>query len=338
MALGVIDPNTLQGINGDIQIPMPNYPMPVESALAGWRRRLGANLFPIANADSAGLNPAQVEQLQAASRRMLGLGLLTNIGTGRSFGQGLGQALQLAQGNFDNNLNQAFQLARYKQQQQRQASLDARSIDQQNIENQRADRAEARQKSRDVVSDQHFEEQQGNLAADRATQREIQREQIKSQEDIAAANRSNALNIAGLKTNAGQKPTEYDKKAKLLYGEMADAEKQLQTAGVPSRGSMVWNSALGSNPVTRVFTSDDYRKYEAAGTRWAQNFLYLKSGAQAPEQEVRRTMQQYLPQPGDSADVVAQKAAARQQAMSNVSGILNPNVGGNAPQDPLGIR
>jgi len=103
---------------------------------------------------------------------------------------------------------------------------------------------------------------------------------------------------------------------------MLDAEGQYNAAtGTDTSGLL--DSALNSNAMTRVFTSEDYRKHEAAGMRWAQNFLYLKSGASAPAEEVRKTMVQYLPQPGDTGAVIKQKAEARSQAMNNVAGANN---------------
>lgn len=134
-------------------------------------------------------------------------------------------------------------------------------------------------------------------------------------QDITAAT---AIRGQDATTGKGAKPTEYDKKAKLLYGEMLDSEKQYRQASGTDTSS-AYNAALNSNPVTRIFTSEDYRKHEASGMRWAQNFLYLKSGASAPLEEVRKTFVQYLPQPGDTDPVIEQKREAREQAMANVA-------------------
>lgn len=114
------------------------------------------------------------------------------------------------------------------------------------------------------------------------------------------------------------KRTQQEATATLLYGEMRDAAKQLdETSGADT--SSIGNAVLGSIPGGSAIQGQDFKKYEAAGLRWAQNFLYLKSGASAPAEEVRKTFVQYLPQPGDRQDVKDQKAIARQQAEENVA-------------------
>lgn len=114
------------------------------------------------------------------------------------------------------------------------------------------------------------------------------------------------------------KRTQQEATATLLYGEMRDAAKQLdETSG--SDTASIGNAVLGSIPGGSAIQGQDFKKYEAAGLRWAQNFLYLKSGASAPAEEVRKTFIQYLPQPGDGQTVKDQKAIARQQAEENVA-------------------
>lgn len=116
--------------------------------------------------------------------------------------------------------------------------------------------------------------------------------------------------------------TEADKKAQVLFASMANAEKDI--AGLnTSDTSSIGQAILGSNRVTAPMQSDDFRKYEAAGLRWAANLLYLKSGATATPDEIRSTWKQFFPQPGDGEDVKAQKAASRQQEMSAVAGAYN---------------
>lgn len=119
-------------------------------------------------------------------------------------------------------------------------------------------------------------------------------------------------------TPGAAKRTQQEATATLLYGEMRDAAKQLdETSG--SDTASIGNAVLGSIPGGSAIQGQDFKKYEAAGLRWAQNFLYLKSGASAPAEEVRKTFVQYLPQPGDGQTVKDQKAIARQQAEENVA-------------------
>lgn len=134
-------------------------------------------------------------------------------------------------------------------------------------------------------------------------------------QDIGAASDQARLDA----TTGKQKPmTEYDRKARLLFDEMRDASVQYDSA-TGGDTSSVGGSMLNSNPVTRPLASSGFKQHEAAGLRWAQNFLYLKSGQSAPAEEVRKTFVQYLPQPGDGDVVKEQKQIARDQALMNVA-------------------
>jgi hypothetical protein len=82
-------------------------------------------------------------------------------------------------------------------------------------------------------------------------------------------------------------------------------------------------------------TSDPYRQQQAAAERWASNLLYLKSGAAAGADEIRKTAIQYTPQRGDGPDVIKQKAQARKEQMEAVGGIYGMEVPDfDAPTDP----
>lgn len=116
----------------------------------------------------------------------------------------------------------------------------------------------------------------------------------------------------------GVKLTEGDKRARVLYSSVLNAEKDIMGAKGDDTSSGTQN-ALGSNALTRGLQSDEYRKYESAGLRWAANMLYLKSGATAPPEEVRSTWKQFFPQFGDGPEVKAQKAASRLQEINAVA-------------------
>ncbi len=129
--------------------------------------------------------------------------------------------------------------------------------------------------------------------------------------------------IRGRDTASTKPPTEYEQKVSFLYDEMRGASDQL--ARLPANGtdtSNLGNAALGHSDKTAWMQSSAFKAYQAAAERWAQNYLYLKSGAQAPEQEVRRTLRMYFPAPGDDAATKQQKAQARAQAESSLSDML----------------
>ncbi len=69
----------------------------------GWRQRfeklgsgLSERILPAAQLQGLGMDPASAQAAQLAAMRQFGIGLLSNVGTGNSFGQGLGQAFQMA--------------------------------------------------------------------------------------------------------------------------------------------------------------------------------------------------------------------------------------------------
>jgi hypothetical protein len=118
------------------------------------------------------------------------------------------------------------------------------------------------------------------------------------------------------------KPTEADKKAGVLIRGMQDAEQQIASASKQTDPTGKWNAVMGSIPLTGgVFQSDDYRSYKAAAERWAANYLYLKSGAQAGQDEIQSTVRQFFPQSGEDDRIVKQKELARQQEMESAMAV-----------------
>jgi hypothetical protein len=115
-------------------------------------------------------------------------------------------------------------------------------------------------------------------------------------------------------------PTEADKKAAVMFSSMINAENML--AKLPGGGADT--ASRTQRALSSVsLQSDEYRKYESAGLRWAANLLYLKSGATATPEEIKSTWKQFFPQPGDGDDVKAQKAQARGEEMGAVADSYN---------------
>jgi hypothetical protein len=127
---------------------------------------------------------------------------------------------------------------------------------------------------------------------------------------------------AGAKGEAN-KPTEGQVRASLLAQGMRDAEQELFNLN-PS--SVI---GRGSGFVPEAFKSGDRKRYESAAKRWAANLLYIKSGAQAGQDEINSTWQQFFPVPGDTQAEIQQKNRARLQELSAVSAML-----GGAGFDP----
>jgi hypothetical protein len=127
---------------------------------------------------------------------------------------------------------------------------------------------------------------------------------------------------AGLKDKPG-KPTEGQIRASLLAQGMRDAEQELFNLN-PS--SVI---GRGAGFVPEAFKSGDRKRYEAAAKRWAANLLYIKSGAQAGQDEINSTWQQFFPAPGDSQAEIDQKNRSRLQELDAVATML-----GGAGFDP----
>ncbi len=117
---------------------------------------------------------------------------------------------------------------------------------------------------------------------------------------------------------AGKPPTEGDKRARVMYSSMKNSEKQLE-AITTSDTSDLSQAILGKIGGGKIAQSDDFKRYEAAGLRWAANLLYLKSGATATPDEIHSTWMQFFPQIGDGPSVKAQKEEARAQELASIN-------------------
>lgn len=135
------------------------------------------------------------------------------------------------------------------------------------------------------------------------------------------------------KPTQAKPPGEGDKRARVMYRSMQNSEKQLETIS-SSDTSDLGQAILGKAEAGKALQSDDFKRYEAAGLRWAANLLYLKSGATATPDEIRSTWLQFFPQPGDGAAVKGQKEEARQQELSAIQEAYGFDIGGQAPYMP----
>lgn len=89
---------------------------------------------------------------------------------------------------------------------------------------------------------------------------------------------------------------------------------RLERSGAIIKGLETGGFDYGMGSITGGQFRGDYRSYEAAALEWTDAMLRMTSGAQAPESEVKAQMRTYFPQPGDDANVRAQKAQMRTSA------------------------
>lgn len=125
--------------------------------------------------------------------------------------------------------------------------------------------------------------------------------------------------------------TEFQAKAISQLRRMEGAEKQLseQEYAPTSVTGGGWNVAMSGVPVVgNAMTSGNFQQYQQSAREWISGLLRLDSGAAVPEVEFQRYFQTYFAQPGDSDEVVQQKATARVRAAE----ALREGLGGVAPQ------
>ena len=90
--------------------------------------------------------------------------------------------------------------------------------------------------------------------------------------------------------------------------------------------------------------SDDAQKYYNAQLQWTEPVLRFQTGANAPKEEVIRNAATYFPRPGDSDEVIAQKANARaamEESMRLAAGSGSARVPQSTPANgggPVKIR
>jgi hypothetical protein len=312
------------GAQANAQVGSPNVRPPMGSRVMDALGKARDGLTPIDPRAAAGMSPEQIKEMRNQAMLRMGLGMMASAQNGGRFGEALASGYGLGQAGLDRDVKTTYDRGVEEREQKRRDDILA--TDAQRYGDERSYRRE-RDSTVDARLDQNFDADQ----AYRAAQLQIARARLGEGAALPAGYRRSANGdlefIPGgpADPNVGKrsaKPTEYDRKARLLFSEMVDAEQQYNDVAGKGEAS-VWDSVLDSSPMTRVFTSEEFRQREAAGLRWAQNFLYLKSGASATNEEVRKTFVQYLPQPGDTEAVIEQKATARQQAMGNVASANN---------------
>ena len=109
-------------------------------------------------------------------------------------------------------------------------------------------------------------------------------------------------------------------------------QQGLENQGTNFNGRLLEGKVFGMGlPFANYAMPEDYRKYKQARDDFINAQLRRESGAAISDPEYERANQQYFPQPGDSAAVVAQKARNRALA---VEGMIR-NAGPNYKPSPL---
>jgi hypothetical protein len=137
--------------------------------------------------------------------------------------------------------------------------------------------------------------------------------------------------------------------AALFADRMAAAEPIISQFG---NAGTSWGNKIGSAVplVGNSLVSGDYQRLDQARRDFVNAVLRRESGAVIAESEFDNANRQYFPQPGDSAETIAQKARNRRTALEGIAraagtaykppGAPQQAQGGNGgpAADPLGIR
>ena len=90
-----------------------------------------------------------------------------------------------------------------------------------------------------------------------------------------------------------------------------DGRNSSQQAAIVAAGTEGISYVPGSAAIPRAFAGSDAQKFYQGELQWTEAALRFMTGANAPDQEVKRNAATYFPRPGDSAAVIEQKAMAR---------------------------
>jgi hypothetical protein len=139
-------------------------------------------------------------------------------------------------------------------------------------------------------------------------------------------------------------PTEFQGKSAIFGARAQEADRILSGLGTDfSPAAINAKNAVSGTPLiggaleagANVMLSDGSQKAEQAQRDFINAVLRLESGAAIGKDEFTNAKKQYFPQPGDSADVIAQKASNRklqiQGLLGNAGNAPIPQTGGAKP-------
>jgi hypothetical protein len=137
-------------------------------------------------------------------------------------------------------------------------------------------------------------------------------------EGLDAAGRKTFINeIAKINADAaGGKKTGEQATAEIFANKMELSNKTL--ASVANQGSSLAGKIASGLPMGNYLQSTEYQKYKQAASNFITALLRKESGAAIGKEEFDRYDKEYMPQPGDSREVLAQKAEARQVAIDGM--------------------
>jgi len=113
---------------------------------------------------------------------------------------------------------------------------------------------------------------------------------------------------------AAGKKTEVQAKAEIFGNKMELANKSITDA----EGTSLLGKVTSGIPLGNYIQSPEYQKFKQASSNFITALLRQESGAAISKTEFDRYDREYMPQPGDSREVLAQKAEARRVAIEGM--------------------
>jgi len=136
-----------------------------------------------------------------------------------------------------------------------------------------------------------------------------------AEKDTSLADTVKLLTIENLKSKQGELSTAQTKQAG-LYKSGKEAESQyLEATSDPDKYDPT-SLLQGIRNIGPYATKNDLaKKAESAQSAWVESFLRDASGAAIPNDERLNYAKDFFPRPGDTPEIIANKAALRQQKM-----------------------
>lgn len=139
----------------------------------------------------------------------------------------------------------------------------------------------------------------------------------------AAGRKTFANEIAKINADAAAgKKTEVQAKSEKFGNQMELAESNLKD--LQGQGTSLFGQIASNVPLGNYAQSKEYQKYNQAKNKFITSLLRDESGAAIGTQEFKRYERELFPQPGDSAEVIAQKADARKAAIDSMKKAAGP--------------
>lgn len=127
------------------------------------------------------------------------------------------------------------------------------------------------------------------------------------------------------------KPSDGEQMAKGYHDRMVAAEQLLTSIGEKGYPTEQTSGAasipLIGDYLKRKSSTAEQQKFEQAQRDWVRSKLRKESGAVISEQEMKDEIRTYFPQPGDTPEVIAQKAQARRVAIQAMRDAAGPAIG-----------